>query len=101
MDQGDLEPQTFYANVVTSQINVDELVLELRRVFQPHREFLSAPASGARAVPVPLVTPTKIAESEPVARVVMTFSAAVALWNYLDEVMPRAVAARQAGQPLK
>lgn len=91
-------PPTYYANFVTSMINVDELTIELRRVITPHRDFWTVDTKPV--VEVPPTPADKIAEIEPIARVVMTFTAAKALKAYLDEVIPTVEKSRATGQPL-
>lgn len=88
---------TYYANFVTSQINVDELSMEFRRLFIPHREMALQEAKDG-IVPVPPVTGDRVMKLEPIARVVLTFSAAKALRDYLDKVLPSMEAQRTKGQ---
>ena len=95
---GAQEPPTYYANIVTSNMNVDELTLEFRRFSVPHREFVKAGA--ADVVSVPPAEPTKIMEEEPLATVVLTFTAAKALKEYLDKIFPAIEEARHQGRTL-
>jgi hypothetical protein len=81
---------------VTANINVDELVLELRRVTKPHRDTLPDDTKGA-IVPLPPMTSQDVKKVEPVARVVMTFSAAKSLYDFLTQAVPEFEAARRSG----
>ena len=92
------QPPTYYANVVTSILNVDELVLELRRVLVPHRDTMKA--SADKIVVIPPITPEQMMREEPLARVVITFTAAKGLKEYLDQTVPRIEDARKKGQAL-
>ena len=95
---------TYYANFVTSMLTVDDLLLELRRVDRPHRDWLTTPPAAKSAAgtfaPVPAPTPAEIMASEPIARVVMTFSSAKALRDYLDTTLPAIEEARRTGKPI-
>ena len=88
---------TYYSNYVTSQINADELVLEFRRMLIPHREVALKEAKDG-IIPVPAVTGDQVMKLEPIARVVLTFSSARALRDYLDKVFPSMEAQRAKGQ---
>jgi hypothetical protein len=93
---------TYHANFVTSNLNVDELVLELRRADKPHRENLTP--AGEAAAPLTFLrplTPQEILAVDPVARVVMTFSAARSLKQFLDGAFDRAEHARRTGTQLQ
>lgn len=90
---------TYYANFVTSVLTADDLVMELRRFDRPHRE-IGPPAAGTYTVLLP-PTPRDILNQEPIARVVMTFSAARALKDYLDATLPRIEEARKSGKPVQ
>jgi len=79
-------------------INADELTMEFRRVLQPHNKLLPG-ISKTTIVPPPTVE--ELAAAEPIARVVLTISAAKALKSYLDEVMPSVDHARMTGEPFK
>ena len=89
---------TYYANFVTSVLTADDLVMELRRFDRPHREV--PPASGAYTV-LPAIRPADVMSQEPIARVVMTFSAARALKAYLESTLPRMEEARRTGKPVQ
>ena len=91
-------PPTYYANFVTSMINVDELTMEFRRLIVPHKDFWAGDLS---VVEVPPLAPAKLAETEPIARVVITFTAVKALKDYLDQVMPKIEKSRTTGEPIK
>ena len=84
-ETGRHEPPTYFANIVTSNLNVDELVMELRRFVAAHRDFLKV---GEELIPVPPVTMEEILKLEPIARVVLSFTAAKALKQSLDQALP-------------
>jgi len=95
---GKQEPPTYFANIVTIQVNADETVLEFRRIMTPHRVQLKLqPSEGMTPVPPP--TPENIFEVDPVARVVLTFTAAQALRTNLNNMLPAAEIARKTGVP--
>jgi len=80
-------PPTYFANLVTSTLSVDELTMEFRRYVQPHKEWFKPPIREVTFIPPP--SPEEIAQIEPVVRVVLTFSAAKAFKHYLDQVFPQ------------
>lgn len=80
------DPPTFHANISTSNLNVDEMTMEFRWIAKPHREWMK---EGSSVLEIPPATPQEIMAVEPVARVVLTFSAARALKEYLDLAVPQ------------
>ena len=77
---------TFFANVVTSNLFPDELVIEFRRVLQEHKVVFDPKSTGIQPVkPLPVEA---IYAIPPVARVVLTFSAAQSLRDYLNSTIP-------------
>jgi len=88
---------TYHSNIVTSNLTTDDLTIELRRVDLPHERFLKAQVPGQPLTMIPPPTPADIMALPPVARVVLTYSAARALKQYLDVALPRAEEARRAG----
>lgn len=86
-ETGRREPPTYFANVATTILNVDEMTMEFRRYTQPHREILKLGRKDM--VPIPPPKPEEIYQLEPVARVVLTFTAAKALKQYLDAALPQ------------
>lgn len=89
---------THYANIATSLLTADELIMELRRVDKAHRDIVNT--SSLESVIVPPATPEEILNHEPIARVVLTFSAAKALKDYLDNTLPRIEELRRSGKLL-
>ncbi len=87
-------PPTYFANWVTLTVNTDELAIEFRRVDRPHRE-----TADQTLIPGP--SPQDALNREPLARVVVTYTAAKALWEYLNNTMPRVAEARRTGEPLR
>ena len=88
---------TYYANIVTSNLNADDLTMEFRRIDRPHNKFLDGESSGQPLTIIPPATLGEIMEQQPVARIVLTFSAAKSLKQYLDAALPRAEQARKTG----
>jgi hypothetical protein len=77
---------TFFANIVTSNLFTDELVMEFRRYIQEHKDVFDSQASGIQPVKPP--KEAEIYAVAPVARVILTFSAAQALRDYLVTTIP-------------
>lgn len=96
-DAGKQEPPTYFANIVTMQVNADETVLEFRRIITPHREQLKVQPSGG-VIQIPAPTAEKIFEVDPVARVVLTYSAVKGLRENLNSILPGAEKARKTGE---
>ena len=88
----------YFANIVTSLLNVDEMTLEFRRFIKPHSELLKVTRGEAKVIPP--ATWEEMIQVEPVARVVLTFSAAKNLKTYLDETLPKIEEARKTGKPI-
>lgn len=84
-ETGRHEPPTYFANIVTSNLNADEMVMEFRQFFQPHRGFVK---SGDKPIYLEAPKVEELLELEPVARVVLTFSAAKSIKQYLDQALP-------------
>ena len=95
---GRQEPPTYYANIVTTIVNVDELTLEFRRLMIPHRDIVKG--GGETNVPLSAPNPEKIMQEDPIAVVVLTFTAAKSLKEYLDQVLPQVEQARREGRTL-
>ncbi len=91
-------PPTYFGNFVTSNLNTDELVVELRRIMKPHRETAKP---GESLSIIPALTPEEIFSHDPIVRVVMTFTAAKGLKEYLDTALPRIEESRRTGKPLQ
>ena len=88
------EPPTFYANVVTASVDPDAVYLELRRYLLPHKEMyrqaqdpVGAPQVSAPAEPLTAV--------EPIARIVLPYTAAKGLLANLNDLVPKMTLARQ------
>jgi len=97
-DTGAKVPPTYFANIVTLHVTVDEITLELRRFVQPHKEILSGlKQPAAEPITLPTITPAKLFAEEPMARIVLTFSAAQDLKQNLDKMLPTFEQARRTG----
>lgn len=96
---GRQEIPSYHANIVTCNLTVDELVLELRRVDLPHDALLKA-AGGKALVHVPAPLPEQVMSYPPIARIILTFTSANSLKDYLNGAVPPVEAARREGRPL-
>lgn len=83
---------TIHGNIATVLVTVDELIIEVRDIFQPHT---AAPAAMP-VIDIPAVTPEQVFKEKPVVRVVLTFSSAQALTAQLAAIMPTMAARRKA-----
>lgn len=88
------EPPTYFANVVTMILNVDDMTIEFRRYMPPHKELFKT--TGKEMIPIPAPSPQEIYQVEPVARVVLTFTAVKMLKQYLDTALPQIEKERKA-----
>ena len=77
---------TYHANVVTNNLSVDEMTMELRWFARPHKDSMKPSAETVIEVPAP--SAEEVMATPPVARVVLTFSAVKALKDYLDQAFP-------------
>jgi hypothetical protein len=78
---------TYFANIVTSNLFPDELVFEFRRFIQEHRKVAKPNAPDITAVSPP--TSEEVFATTPLARVVLTFTAAKELRDYLNKTIPQ------------
>ena len=93
---GPQESPTYFANVVTSMLNVDGITMEFRQYLPPHKHLITTAAP--EIIPIPPPTVEDIYKVQPVARVVLSFSAVRALKAYLDQALPQMETARRTGQ---
>ncbi len=92
MDEKHSEVPTYYSNIVTMVLNTDEMVIE----FRSHRQGPNLKLKGeGPVVDVPAATPEEIFSVDPIARVIVTFSSAVAMKEFLDSALPTALANRK------
>jgi hypothetical protein len=92
---GDRSIPTFHANLVLANLNTDELTLELWEFFNPFQPGMgSAPA----VTTTPPTTEEIITTQPPVARIALSFRAAVALKAFLDAALPPKIEERKAGE---
>ncbi len=75
----------YYANVVTVHVSVDEVTLECRRYMPEHKEIWRLTQGGKQAPPA--LTDEQVYNVPPVAKVVMTFTAARLLRDNLTELL--------------
>jgi len=78
-------PPTFFANIATIHVNVDEVSIEFRRVMPPHGEIWKTSQSGKE---VPAWTDDTLYEIPPIAKVVLSFLGAKVLRDNLVRLMP-------------
>jgi len=88
-------PPIYFANAVTAIVNADEVSLEFRRLALSHAEFAKRTKDGAE--PLPPVTPAEFYGSPPVAKVVLTFTAAKFLRDNLGTLIARFEQSRKEG----
>jgi hypothetical protein len=89
------EVPTHYANIVTVTVDPDVAYLEIRQYIRPHREFFSQ-AGPATSEPAE----SGILAQEPIALVVLTYTAAKALHASLGDLIPQMERVRRGvGQP--
>lgn len=87
---GNSDVPILHANVVTMLLGVDEFVLELREWHAPHAEF----ATFGKTAGVPQITQEQFKQLQPAGVIVMTFSVARQLQEYLNKVLPEVTKAR-------
>lgn len=90
---GSQEVVTYYANIVTANAFPDEVILEFRRFLRPHREIFETIGPGK---PIPAPDDATLYKTPPIARVVLTFSAAKAMVDHLAKTIPLAEAQRKS-----
>jgi len=88
------EPPTFFANVATIHVNVDEVSIEFRRVLLPHATLWRASQSKEPGLPT---TDEDLYRFPPTAKVVLTFLAARALRDHLNQLLPTIEEQRKKG----
>lgn len=81
------EPPTFYTNVVTVHVTLDEVSLEGRRYMPGHEEIWRVSKGGKEPGPVP--DDATVYREAPIVKVVMTFTAAKALRDTLQALLPQ------------
>ena len=87
------EPPTHYANSVTTSVDPDVVYIELRRFIRSHLEMYRASKGDE---PAPLADET-VYQEPPVARIVLTYTAAKNLLANLTDLLPKMEAARKGG----
>lgn len=93
-DGGRNEPPTYFANIATMNLNVDGMTIELRQYLPAHAKLFGKIGGGeVKAIPAP--TEEDVYKVDPVARVVLTFTAVQAMKKYLDDALPQMEKARK------
>ncbi|HEY6418511.1 MAG TPA: DUF5678 domain-containing protein [Candidatus Binataceae bacterium] len=80
------EAPTIYANIVISKLNVNEMTMELNCFAKPDK---GSGQKGPVITNVPVESDEDVLAREPIARVILTFSAAQELKRSLDLAMPK------------
>ena len=91
------EAPTYFANVVTMNLDADQMVMEFRQNLPLHRKAL-AQLTSTEVVELKPPSPQELISLEPVARVVLTFTAVRYLKQYLDKAFPMIEARRAIGK---
>src|SRR2546426_12763715 len=90
------EPPTFFANIATIHVNVDEVSIEFRRFMKPHAELWKTfKDSGGKDGP-PL-TDDDVYKFEPIAKGVLTFVGAKTPRDNLNKLMTNSEEMRKQG----
>jgi hypothetical protein len=93
-EERSLEPPTFFANIATIHVNVDEVSIEFRRVLLPHATIWRASQGKEPGLPA---TDDDLYKFPPAAKVVLTFLAAKALRDNLNALLPAIEEQRSKG----
>lgn len=94
-DAPDQMVATYYANLVSVHVTVDEVSLEFRRWMLPHREIWKQTAGGKKPPTQP--SDEDVYAIDPVAKVVIAFTGAKALKEQLDSLLPQIEKLRKQG----
>jgi hypothetical protein len=79
-----VESPTFFANISTIHVTLDEVSIEFRRIMKSHKELSEAAKGGTE---VPAFTEQDLYGTPAIAKVVLTFLAARALRDNLNSLM--------------
>jgi len=90
---GSEEIVTYHANIATANVFPDQVIIEFRSFLRSHKEVFDTLGPGK---PIPAPDATTLYKSPPIARVVLTFSAAKGLMEYLQKTVPVVEAQRKA-----
>jgi hypothetical protein len=88
------EPPTFFANIATIHVNVDEVSIEFRRVLLPHGMIWRVSQGKEPTLPT---SDEELYKFPPTAKVVLTFLAAKALRDNLNTLLPAFEEQRKKG----
>lgn len=86
------EPPTYFANLTTIHVNVDEVTIEFRRLMKPHAELWSL--QGKQTPPL---TDDDVYRVPVEAKVVLTFVGAKTLLDNLNRILPQFAEMRKQG----
>jgi hypothetical protein len=86
MDQP-VPPPVFHANIATIRVNAEQVTVEFRDIDMEHSDAWRRSEKGTK--PIPPLTDDEIYAIPPVARVVMTYTAAKYLQANLNTLMPQ------------
>jgi hypothetical protein len=93
MDQTPSDPPTFYGNIATVHVNVDEVSIEVRRILIPHGT-LWRQSQGKE--PATVWSDDEVYKYPPIAKIVLTFLAAKQLRETLNTMFPSIEEQRKA-----
>lgn len=88
-------PPTFFGNIMTAHVNVDEVSFEVRRLMPTHSQISEMTKGGTE--PMKPLTELDIYALAPIVKVVVTFSAAKALSDNLQSLIAQMAEARKRG----
>jgi hypothetical protein len=87
------EPPTYFANIATVHVNVDEVSIEFRRVMLPHAQLWTMQKDSQ----IPPLTEDDLYQFPPQAKVVLTFVGAKTLHDNLAKLLPTMEQQRKQG----
>jgi hypothetical protein len=91
----EITPPTFFGNIITAHVTTDEVSFEVRRLMPTHSQ-ISEVTKGGREPMKPL-TESDVYAIPPIAKVVLTFTAAKNLRDNLNTLITQMEEARKRG----
>lgn len=86
---------TYFANIATVHVNVDEVSIEFRRVLIPHRDIWLRSERGTQSLPA--LSEEELYRTDPIVKIVLTFSGAKALSENLTALLMQIEPLRRTG----
>ena len=87
-------PPTYFANIATVHVTSDEVSIECRRILVPHAKLARL---AKVSPPVPALTEEELYTEQPVAKIVLTFTAAKSLRDNLNNLVGQFEKQRKEG----